>query len=360
MSDEGQVRVPRGLATAAAISWRVLVVAAAVLATGLVLVELRVAFLAVFLAIFATAILRPISERLRSAGWPPALAAGSVLAAAVAALGGLLWLLLPPFVDQMRDLGGEIADGADEVRDWLVEGPLDLSEQQIDDFTNDVSAAARDNTDAILSGVLSGAQVVVEVVATVLIALVLTFFFLKDGDRIREWLIGLFAPQRREHVAAIGAGSWETLARYLRGMTIVASFDAAFIGLALVLLGVPSALPLAVFTFFGAYVPIAGAVVTGLAAVVVALIAEGLVIALAVLAAVVAVQQIESNVLQPVVVGRAVEVHPAGVLLAVTCGALIAGVLGALVAVPIAAVGTRVAGYIRERTEPAETPVGAG
>jgi predicted PurR-regulated permease PerM len=350
MTGPGPPAVPRWLVAAAAVSWRVLVVAAAVLATGILLSELRVAFLAIFVAIFATALLRPLVERLRSRGWPPAAAAGGVLVAAVAAVGGLLWLLLPPFIDQLSELGTEVRDGGDDLRDWLVDGPFDLSDEQIDDYIDDVADTARDNTGRIVSGVISGAQLVLEGLAVLLISLVLTFFFLKDGDRISRWLIGLFAPERRPHVAEIGSRSWATLAGYLRGVTIVATFDAVFIGLTLVLLGVPAALPLAVFTFFGAYVPIAGAVVAGLVAVLVALIGNGLITALAVLAAVIAVQQLESNLLQPVVVGRAVEIHPIAVLLAVTCGALIAGVLGALVAVPIAAVAARVGGYLREQS----------
>lgn len=153
----------------------------------------------------------------------------------------------------------------------------------------------------------------------------------------------------------MGSQSWETLSGYLRGMTIVALVDSVFIGIALVVLDVPGALALSVLVFFGAYIPIAGAVVTGALAVLVALIAEGLVTALLVLAAVLVVQQTESNLLHPFVVGRAVNVHPAAILLGVTAGAVLGGIIGAFIAVPIVAVGARIGGYIREQagsTEP--------
>ena len=350
MNGDDQVRVPRGLALAAAIGWRALVVAAAILAVGVVLLELRIPFLAVFLAIFATALLRPLCARLRALGWPPAAAAGGVLAGAVAVVAGLAWVLLPPFISQMRDLGDQVTDGLDRLKEWLVEGPIGLSNDELDEYLEGARDAAADNAANIASGVLTGAQLVVEVVAIFAIALVLTFFFLKDEERITGWLVGLFAQERRDHVREIGARSWTSLAGYLRGMTIVATFDSVFIGLSLVFLGVPAAVPLAVFTFFGAYVPIAGALVTGMAAVLVALVAEGAVTALLTLAAVLAVQQIESNLLQPVVVGRAVQVHPVAILLAVTSGAVLAGIVGALVAVPIVAVASRVIGYLRERS----------
>ncbi len=335
--------------------------AAAVLVVAYAVAQLRVAFLALFLAIFATALLRPLAEAVRGRGVPRALAALTALVAGLAVFGGVVWLLVPEFIDQLEELGGELAVGIESVRDWLVQGPLELTQEQIDEGVAAAADSVRENTQTIAGGVLSGAAILIEIVAVVLIAIVLTFFFLKDGDRIWSWMVSLFAPDRRAHVAEMGSRSWETLAGYLRGMTVVALFDSTFIGIALVIIGVPAALPIAVLTFFGAYIPIAGAIATGLIAVAVALIALGLLPALVTLAAVIAVQQIESNVLHPVVVGRAVSVHPVAILLAVTCGALIAGIIGALVAVPLTAVGTRIGEYLRERspeTEPVPEPEG--
>ena len=160
------------------------------------------------------------------------------------------------------------------------------------------------------------------------------FFFLKDGDRMWDWLCGLFAPEQRDAVREIGARSWATLGGWLRGQGLVALFDATFIGLALVIVGTPLVLPLVVLTFLGAFIPIVGAFAAGAAAVLVALVFQGLTEALIVLAAIIVVQQVESNVFAPVIVGRVVGVHPVAILLAVTVGLTLGGIIGALVAPP--------------------------
>jgi putative heme transporter len=346
---ESGAGVPGPLRVAAAYSWRLLLVGAAVVVAGLLVARLWLVVLAVLLALFGTALLRPPTEALKARGWPPAVAAGGVLAGAVGLLGGLMLLIVPPFVAQLEDLGASLRGGIDSVRDWLIEGPLELSRSDLDDYVAGAAEELRQNTDVIIDNLLSGAQLAGSLLAAAAIALVVTFFFLKDGDQMVDWFVGLFDRRHERDLRELGARSWDTLAGYLRGMTLVALFDAVLIGLALAVIGVPAALPLAVFTFFGAYVPIVGAVVTGLAAVLVALVALGLVDALIVLAAVVIVQQTESNLLHPVVVSRAVSVHPVVILLAVTTGAVLAGVPGAVVAVPVAAVAARIGGFVREK-----------
>lgn len=236
--------------------------------------------------------------------------------------------------------------------DELLGGPGNATERGLDDYLDSAAAQLEENAEAVAGGLFSGALLLLEVVIGLALALVLTFFFLKDGERIWDWTVGVSPAGARADLAEIGRRSWRTLGGYLRGVTLVALFDAVFIGLALVVLGVPAALPLAVLTFLGAYVPIAGAVLTGAGAVVVALAADGLVTAGLVAAAVLVVQQIESNLLHPVVVGRAVALHPVAILLALTTGAVLAGVVGALVAVPLAAVAAQAGGYLRERAEP--------
>lgn len=348
------VTVPRALALAAAWSWRLLVIGASVLAVAYTASQLRLVVLPVFLALFFTALLRPVAERLRARGAPPFLAAMLSVLLALTALAGLLAWVVPRFVDEVEELANDLVSGVENVGDWLVEGPIGISRGQLQDWVDEVASGIQGSSDEIISGLISGAQVAFEIAAGLGIALVLTFFFLKDGERIWDWIVGLFSRRHRDDVRAIGSRAWATLAGYLRGMTVVAVVDSVFIGLALVILGVPGALALAVFTFFGAYIPIAGAVITGLLAVVVALVSEGLVTGLLVLAAVVIVQQTESNLLHPFVVGRAVRVHPVAILLGVTAGAVLAGILGAFVAVPIVAVASQIGGYIRERAEAGE------
>lgn len=343
-----EAEVPQSLRVAAAYSWRILVTAAAVAAVAYVVGQLWIVSLAIFLALFATAMLRPPAEWLRARGWPNAAAAAATAGGALALVGTLLFLIVPPFVSQLGELGSNLRAGIDEVGTWLTEGPLELSERQLEAYVQRVTDEIGANSDALISGLLTGAQVAGEVLVMLALALVITFFFLKDGDKIARWLVGLLPSDRRSDGRELGRRSWDALAAYLRGMTIVALFDSILIGIALALFGVPAALPLAVITFFGAFIPVAGAVVTGLAAALVALVAVGPGTAVAILVIVIVVQQTESNLLQPLVVGRAVAVHPVAILLAVVTGGIIAGIPGAFVAVPVTTVLTRAGEYLGE------------
>lgn len=342
---------PPWLVLAAGWTWRLLLVAAAVALLLWLAGKLRIVTLPLFLALLATALLRPPAARLERAGVPSAAAAATVMAAALGALAGLVALLGPTLTDELGQLGTDLREGIDEVADWLTTGPLGLSDARLDDWVDRGIEALEERRGAIAGGALSGALIAVEVVAGALLAIVFTFFFVKDGGRLWQAIVDFAPRDRRGDVREIGTRSWETLSAYLRGVTIIALFDAVLIGLALVVLGVPAALPLAVLVFFGAYVPLAGAVITGLAAVLVALVAEGVVTAAVVLGVVVAIQQLEGNVLEPVVMSRAVHVHPVVVLAAVAAGGVVAGIPGAFVAVPLTAVAARVGGYLRERLD---------
>ncbi len=334
-------------------------VAAAVVLVALALAEVALVVLPVLLALFGTTVLRPPAQWLRSRGAPPALAAVVVMVGALAVVAGLLALILPPLLGQLDQFARDLRAGVEQAGDWLLEGPLGLSERQLDEYLDRAERSLRDNSGVIATGVLGGARLAIELVAGLALAAVAAFFLVKDGDRISRWLVGLFPEGRRSEVREVGRRSWETLAGYLRGVTVVALFDAVFIGLALVIAGVPAALPLAVFTFFGAYLPIVGALVTGIAAVLVALVANGVPSAAAVAVAVLIIQQAESNLLQPFVVGRAVAVHPLAILLAVMAGGILGGIAGAVVAVPLTAVAARVGGYLRESSSPDGPPCAA-
>jgi putative heme transporter len=354
-----QVTVPRTLAVATAWSWRLLVIGAAVIVVAYAAATLRLVVLPVFLALFFTALLRPVAERLRARGAPPFIAAlVSVLLMLTIVAGVLAWIV-PQFIAEFQDLADDFVGGVESAGDWLVEGPAGVEREELEGWVDNVVEEVRASTDEIVSGLVAGAAFAIELLAGLGIALVLTFFFLKDGDKIWDWIVGVFARTHHADVREMGSRSWATLAGYLRGMTIVALADSIFIGIALVILDVPGALALAVLIFFGAYIPIAGAVVTGALAVLVALIAVGLVTALLVLAAVIIVQQAESNLLHPYVVGRAVRVHPVAILLGVTAGAVLGGVIGAFVAVPIVAVAARIGGYIREQSDRTGEPTPA-
>lgn len=350
--------VPWPVRVAAAWAWRLLLVAAAVVLAARALADLRLVVLPLILALFLTTLLAPVSTLLRAAGLPRALAAGVAVLGLLGGLAGTVALLGPTVIDEFDTLGRDVRTGIDQVLDWLGDGPLGLAEGDLERALDRGVEQARANAGTIGSGVLSGAVLAVEVVAGVLVALVVTFFLLKDGDAMWRWFLGLFGTRKREVAEELGARVWSTLGAYLRGLVVVAAFDAVFIGLALWLIGVPLVLPLAVLTFLLAFIPIVGAVTAGAAAMLVALVAGGIDDALLVLVAVVVVQQVESEILYPVVVGKALRMHPVPVLVAVTAGGILYGVVGAALGAPLAAVATVTAGFARERSE-ARAPASA-
>ena len=346
--------VPQLVRELAAWSWRLLVIAAAVVVLATAVAKLQLVFLPLFAALLATAVLDPPASWLAERGWPRPLAALTVVLAALAAVGAAFVLILPSVVAQLDTLASGVQSGVEEVGDWLLEGPLALSEGELETAIDRATDELRSATGSLASGVLGGALLAVEVLAGAALALVLTFFLVNDGARIWASVVGTLPRSARPHVREVGSRVWTTLRGFLWGTTLVALFDAVFIGLVLVFLGVPGALPLAVLVFFGAYIPIAGAVLTGAAAVLVALVSGGVELAVAVAVAVVVVQQIEGNVLQPLVVGRAVALHPIAILLAVAAGGVLAGVIGAFVATPVAAVVARAGQYALERRDERE------
>jgi putative heme transporter len=350
--------VPRPLQIAAAWSWRLLLVGGAIVGLVLAAAQLRLVVLPVMLAIVLAALLSPVVRLVGRSGMPHGLAVGLTIIASLVVLGGLVTLMAPRAIDEFAELDVSVQDGIETVQGWLVDGPLGLSERQIESTTERAIDEVRSNAGVISQGAVTGAFLLVEVLAGLSLALVILFFFLKDGTRIWAWIVGLFHRERQDDVREMGDRAWTTLGGYLRGVTMVATFDAVFIGLALILLGVPLVLPLVMLTFFGAYLPVVGAVLAGLAAVMVALVSEGVVTALLVLAAVVFVQQVESNFFQPVVVGRSVHLHPVVILLALTAGGVLGGLIGALLATPLVAVLNSMLVYLREKTE-VERVVGA-
>jgi putative heme transporter len=327
-----------------------LIIAAAVIAAFWAAAQLLVVILPVGLALVLATFLHPPTVALCRRNVPDGLAALLVIAVALGAIGGLVALLAPQTIEEFGELDAGVLGGIEAIQRWLIEGPLDLSPDQVDRAVEQVEEQLRESAGVLAHGVVAGAMRLIEAIAAGLLAIVVLFFFLKDGERIWGWLWGLAPPHRRDDIREAGDRSWAALAGFLRGQALVALFDAVFIGIALVLIGVPLVLPLVVITFFAAFVPIVGAVTAGAAAVLVALVFEGFVPALLVLGAVIAVQQIESNIFEPFIVGKTVKLHPLAILLAVALGLAIAGILGALVATPIVAVGGAVLSFLREKS----------
>lgn len=239
----------------------------------------------------------------------------------------------------------------EDIRRWLVDGPLSLAPEQVSSIRD--TALAR--LEQFVPSPVASATTALRLLGALVLVVFVVFFLLKDGDRMWTWVLS-WTPRRHEaRMAAAGEEAWATLRRYVAGTVLVAAIDAVGIGLALVLLGVPLWFSLALLTFLGAFVPVLGATVAGAAAVFVTLASEGPRDALILLGAVLLVQQLEGNVLQPLIMGRAVSLHPLVVLVAVTCGFLLLGILGALFAVPVVAVAYRVAARMRELPATADT-----
>jgi len=348
--------VPHQLRLAAAISWRVLVVVGAIAVVALTLAEIRLVVLPVVFALFISAALFLPVRGLQRLHFPPAAAAATALVGALVVFGGLVTLIAPHVAGQFEDVRDNVREGAVQVTDWLLEGPLDLSRSELESYREQALDELEARSGAIAGGEIGGAYLAVEIVAGLFLTLVLAFFFLKDGARMWRWIVRLFPPLARTRADEVGQIAWATLGGYLRGVTIVALFDAVLIAIALWVIGVPLVLPLALLTFVGGFFPIVGAFTAGAAAALVALVSNGVVDALLVVAAVIAVQQIEGNVLQPVVVSRAVKIHAVGVLLAVTAGAVIWGIVGAFLAVPVVAVVSRAASHLRSGGDEAVEP----
>jgi predicted PurR-regulated permease PerM len=329
-------------------SAELLLISLGVLVVGYVLGKLWVVLLPVVIALLITTVLWPAAHFLRRHRWPPALAAAVVLLGFLVALGALIAAIAPSVANQLGALADQATNGLQQVQDWLAGPPLHLGQDQIGAAVDKVISTLQNNAQNIAGYALTGASAIGNGLINLILALVLCFFFLKDGPRWVPWLAAQAGPRAAPHVAALSEKSWATLSEFIRQQAFVGFIDAFFIGLGLLVLHVPLVLPLAVLTFFTAFVPIIGAFVAGAFAVLVALVSTGATTALLVLLIVVLVQQLEGNVLQPVIQGRGFNMHAAVVILAVTAGSSLAGITGAFLSVPVAALIAVVYRYVRD------------
>ncbi len=318
-----------------------------------VLARLRVVVVPVLLALLVATFLVPPVELLRRRGVPSALATFLVMLASTAALAGVIWLIVPLFVDQFDQLETTVDEGVEEVVRWLVQGPLDLERREIDEAVEEGLDSLRSHAGDIGQGVLSGATLLAELVAGLLLLIVLVFFFVHDGRRMWAWIVAIVPERHRELVDGAGQEVWRSSSGYMRGVALIAVVDAVLIGIALAIIGIPLVIPLMVVVFLAAFVPLVGAMFAGAVAALVALITEGPLAAGLVVAAIVAIQQIEGDLLYPNIVGRAISLHPVAILLILTAGTVVAGLLGALLAVPVAAAIWTAVEHVR-RERPAE------
>jgi predicted PurR-regulated permease PerM len=337
-SSRDDSEVPHSLRIAAAWSWRLIVVGLLgwVLLRFIGIISIVVVPLAI--ALLLSALLAPAVGWLFRLKLPRSLATFLVMICGVAAVAGTLTLVINQFVDGLPQLTSNASAGIRQIQQWARTGPLHLSDDQVNQAIDSVQNYINQNTSRLTATGFATAATLFEVLTGALLVLFSTFFFLRDGRKIWRFLVRLFPVNARWSLSDAGEASWVTLGAYVRATVLVAFIDALGIGLALVILRVPFPFPLAALVFLGAFIPIVGASVSGAVAVLVALVDKGWIIALIVLGAVIFVQQLEGHVLQPLIMGRAVAIHPLVVIIGIASGVVLAGIIGALVAVPLIAV----------------------
>ncbi|GAA3542468.1 hypothetical protein AFL01nite_09730 [Aeromicrobium flavum] len=330
---------------------RIIVIAAALYVLGWAVGHTWVVWFPVALAILFATVLGPPAKALRDRGVPAAAAAGLVMLGFLAALGVLFSILIPQLVDEAPQIADRAAKGVGEVQDWLVNGPLPIESGQISNALNSVEDWLRDSAGDISSGVLSTIGVATNVIVNTVLILILTFLFIKDGHRFLPYVERLGGHRVGGHLRELLYRAWNTLGGFIRTQALVSFIDAVLIGVALALVGQPLWVPLAVITFIGGFIPIVGAFASGAIAVLVTLVTNSPQDALIILAVIIAVQQLEGNVLSPMLQGKSMNLHPAVVLMAVTAGGSMFGITGAFLAVPVTATVAEILRYANERID---------
>lgn len=341
--------VPYALRVGASWAWRIglIVVVGGLLAW--LLSHLALLIIPLMIAGLLATLLLPATRWMTRRKVPHGVAVAVTVVGLLASVGAALSLVGRQLALGFTDLGDEAANGVREIQDWLSAGPLNLSAAEIDQYIQDAADAVQNNSGNIVSGALSFGSSAGHFAAGFLLTVFALVFFLLDGERIWRFVVGLMPTRSRAAINGAGRRGWTSMANYVRVQMLVAFIDAVGIGAGAAIIGVPLALPLGVLVFLGSFIPILGALLTGFVAVFLALVANGLVNALVMLAIVLLVQQVEGHILQPLIMGRAVSLHPLAVVLAVAGGAIIAGVPGALFSVPILAVLNTAVRYIAAR-----------
>lgn len=343
--------VPWGVRVAAEAGWRLLVLAGTVWVLMRVISAIQLVVFAFVIALLVTALLQPTVARLTRRGVPRGPATALTAISGFVVIGLMGWFVTWQVMENIDTLSNQIQSGIDDLRNWLLKSPFHVTDKQINQIAKNLREAIGANADQITSAGLEGVQVIVEALTGILLVFFSTLFLLYDGKRIWQWFLKLVPAAARPGVAGAGPRAWRTLTAYVRGTVLVALIDAIFIGIGIYFLDVPMAVPLAVFIFLFSFIPLVGAVASGALAVIVALVTQGVFTAVMTLVVVLAVQQIEGHVLQPFILGRAVRVHPLAVVLTVAAGGMVAGIGGAVVAVPLVAVTNTVVGYLRQYSQ---------
>lgn len=355
--DSTRSRPGRGQVIGEGVSWlsrwslRSVLVALGVILVGLVIGELWSIAFPVFLGLIIATVFEPPVTWLRAHRWPSLLATIVVFVVFLAVIAGIVTALIPTVANQAPQIVEAAGAGVEQVQAWLGGPPFNLGQTQIGQAVQTATDRLQQNATTIAGGVVTGVTAVAGGLIDLVLALVLAFLFVKDGTRFLPWLTAVAGRHAGGHLEQVGRRCWRRLGGFIRSQAIIGAADAVFIGVGLALFGVPLALPLAVLTFFGAFIPIVGSLVAGVLSVLIALVVKGPTVALFVLILILVVQQVEGNLLQPIVQGKGLGLHAAVVILAVTAGSSLAGIAGAFLSVPVAAVGAEIVRYLGEQID---------
>ena len=346
-----QKRVPSWLQTGAAWSWRLLLLAVAIYLIARVLGILYIVVVPCIAALLLTAVLQPLTSRLRRAGLPALAATWVTLLIAAVVVGGLIMLVANRVSADYPTVLAEAKHTTAQVQSWLAGPPFHVKNSNVQKFLNNIPSYLSKHKSLVEGTVVTGGKIATEFFGGLVLMLFVTFFLIKDGERIWNWLLGAMRTQTARRMDRAGHASWLVLVYYMRGTVAVAAIHAVVVGVALSIMGVPLALPLAVVVFVAAFVPLVGLLVAGALAIVVTLATKGWVDAVILLGILIVEDQLEAHLLQPQVVGKMIRLHPLAVILSLAAGGVLAGIPGAVVAVPIVAVITRALPELR-RSEP--------
>ena len=349
-------RVPGWLERTASWAWRLLILGLLIYVMFRVVSTLRVVVLPVVAALLLTALLKPLTQRLRQAGLPALAATWCTFLAALAVLAGVVVLAATRTSADYQRLVTDVGRTSQDLQRWLAGPPFHLHRAGLEHLSNRLLTFLKQHQSAVAGTVVSGGRIALEVVAGLVLMLFVTFFLLKDGERIWAWLTSFFGNEARARARGAGSAAWEALTWYVRGTVTVAAIHAVVIGTTLWIMGVPLLVPLVVLVFLAAFVPLVGILVAGTLAVAVTLATRGWVAALVLVAIFILENQLESHLLQPLVVGRMVRFHPLAIILVLAVGGVAGGIAGAVVAVPLAVALFRATPYLLGRADGADPP----
>jgi putative heme transporter len=322
---------------AAAWSWRLLVIGIGLYVLGQIFNRIELVAFSFILALFFTAVLHPLERLLRRIPGPRSVSALLALLIGLALLAGIGYFVTWQISTHSSQLAEQVSDFITKVRNWLHDGPLHLKSADLDKIATEVTNTIKSHQGQLISGAIATVQTVVESLGALLLILLSTFFLLRDGEQIWAWTLRLFPRPAHERLDLAGRAGWRTLGGYMRGQVLIALFHGISVMIILFILRVPLAAALGVLIFLGSFIPLIGLTVTGALCVAVALLEHGATAGIVVGVAIVVLVQLEAHLLQPLIMSRSVEVHPLAIALSVVTGTILAGIVGALLAVPLVA-----------------------